>query len=285
MENIVNHSYLSAQLTDSEFNTLSVFIKDNFGIKLPHAKKVILQSRLHKRLRALEIGTFKEYITYLFSNDGIKSELIHMMDVVSTNKTDFFREKVHFDFIWDHILPKHFSKESGNRDLQIWSAGCSSGEEPYSTAMMLEEYSKNINPINYNIYAVDLSTDMLTKGANAIYTEQQLNDIPQIYKKKYLLKSKDKSSNLVRIKKEIRNKIQFQRLNLMDKDYKIATKFDIVFCRNTLIYFDRSTQEKVINNLCKNLKIGGYLFIGHSESLMNMNVPLKQIKPTIFQRI
>ena len=277
----LQYEFYKIEMTDEEFKKFSSFITKNFGIKLPEAKKVMLQSRLQKRLRKLNITSFEKYFEYLFSK-GNEQEIINMIDVVSTNKTDFFREPQHFTFLNDEILPELIHK----RDLiKVWSAGCSSGEEPYTLAILLSEFLQNYKNLTYSIFASDISLDILQKAANAIYKEEKVAEMPIELKKKYLLKSKDRTKPTIRIIPELRTKVKFNRINLMDENYNIDTIFDIIFCCNVLIYFDRTNQENIINKLCKNLVVGGYFFIGHSESLLRMDLPLRQIKPTIFQKI
>jgi len=271
-------------MSNADFNRLSAFILQEFGIKLPPAKKTMLQGRLQKRLRALSISTFKDYIDYIFSEEGKQQELIHMIDVVTTNKTDFFRENNHFEYLRDYMLPEFMRKTHGREIFKIWSAGCSSGEEPYTMAIVLQEFAKANPGFQYSIYATDISTQVLSKAASAVYPIERVNVIPLALKKKYLLKSKDKSKPNVRIVQELRKKVVFQRLNFMDNYYNIDKKFDAVFCRNVLIYFDKETQERVIGRQLNHLKSGGYYFLGHSESIMNMKLPLNQIRPTIFIR-
>ena len=158
----------SAALTDKEFDQLSEFISGSSGIKMPPVKRIMLQSRLQKRLRHLKMHSFKEYIEYLFSQEGQKKELVHMLDVVSTNKTDFFREPVHFEFIREHALPEYRHKFQRNRKMKIWSAGCSSGEEPYTIAITMEEWKSENAGFDYSIVGTDISTDILKKAVQAI---------------------------------------------------------------------------------------------------------------------
>jgi chemotaxis protein methyltransferase CheR len=286
-ENINLSDIYRAVMSSEDFKKLSSFIYQEYGIKMPEVKKTMLQSRLHKRLRELNMTSYKDYVNYVFSKEGQQTEIIHMIDMVSTNKTDFFREPVHFDFLHNTVLPELLNSNKSNRYLKIWSAGCSSGEEPYTIAMSLSEFIIQ-NPLlnfDYNILATDISTRMLKSAADAIYKEGRVEVLPVTLKKRYLLKSKDRNNPTVRIVPELRHKVNFQRLNFMDTHYNVPENFDIIFCRNVLIYFDRDTQEKVINKLCTKLKPNGYFFLGHSESITNFNVPLKQLKPTIFKRI
>jgi chemotaxis protein methyltransferase CheR len=272
------------KMSDADFNKLSVFINREYGIKLPYAKKTMLQCRLQKRLSSLNMSNFTDYSDYIFSPEGKEKELIHMVDMVTTNKTDFFREPAHFVFMQDRVLPE-FIQETGNRKLKAWSAGCSSGEEVYTLAIVLQEFLKNYSGYDYSILGTDISTRILSRAVNAIYSMERIANIPLDLKKKYFLKSKDAGNPTVRVVKELRSKARYQRLNFMDDVYDISDMHDIVFCRNVLIYFERDIQEKVINRLCQKLRYGGYFFLGHSESIMGMKVPLKQLKPTIFQKI
>lgn len=270
-------------LSDTEFNQLSNFIQSNYGIKMPLAKKIVLQGRLHKRLRELQIHDFKSYVEYVFSKGG-ENEIIHMMDVVSTNKTDFYREPIHFEFLEKELLPMLYQNK-GRGVTKVWSAGCSSGEEPYTLAIVLQEFKEKNPGFDYQILGTDISTQVLQQGANAVYKEDKIAIIPNHLKKKYFLRSKDREQAQVRVAKNLRDKVSFQRLNFMDASYNINDAFDIIFCRNALIYFERPNQETVINKLAFKLKPDGYFFLGHSESITNMAVPLKSVKPTIFRKI
>jgi len=270
-------------MTDKEFKRLSSFIQEEVGIKLPEAKKIMLQSRLQKRLRVLQIPNFKDYITYVFE-EGHKEELMHMFDVVSTNKSDFFREPIHFKHLQEEVFPKILEKRA-NQQIKIWSAGCATGEEPYTLAMVAYEYMEHHTGFDFSIVGTDISSHALQKAKHAIFKDEKVNHIPMETKKKYMLRSKDREHPTVKMNEKIKQKVQFKRLNFMESYYDMKEQFDIIFCRNTLIYFERENQEKVINRLLSHLKRGGAFFLGHSESIMGMDVPLMQIKPTIFQKI
>jgi len=272
------------RMSTNEFNKLSKLINTNYGIKMPIKKKLMLESRLRKRLKATNINSFKEYVEYLFSEEGIRKELVNMIDVVSTNKTDFYREPSHFQFLSDSVLPK-FSEDRLGKPLKIWSSASSTGEEAYTAAMVIEEFLNGKQSFNYAIHCTDISTQVLKQAVDGIYTEDRVEKIPFNIKRKYFLKSKDKLNPTVRVIPRLRKKITVNRLNLIDNIYKVPHEFDVIFCRNVLIYFDKPTQEKVINKLCSRLKKGGIFFLGHSESLTGMDTPLKTIRPTIFEKI
>lgn len=284
-EDLAISAIYKIQMPDSIFEKLSSFIYKEYGIKMPPAKKVMLQSRLQKRLKEHRMTSYEQYCDFLFSKEGEAMELIHMIDVVTTNKTDFFREPSHFDFLKQVVLPEFISKKNYHAQLKIWSAGCSSGEEVYTLAIVLSEFAEFHKRIDYSILGTDISTRILQQATDAIYTQERIMNLPMELKKKYFLRSKDRSKPLVRVIPDLRKRASFMRLNFMDNNYNVNEKFDIIFCRNVLIYFDRDTQQQVISKLCNNLKSGGYFFLGHSESITGMNVPLVQLKPTVFMKV
>lgn len=284
MELIISEAYKQT-MTDEDFGKLSTFVYEELGIKMPYAKKIMLQSRLQKRLADLKIGSFKEYIEFVFSKEGLEGEIIKMIDLITTNKTDFFRESSHFDYLTTIVLPELCSGKQNKKNIKIWSAGCSSGEEPFTISIVLREFLENHPDFDFEVFATDISLRILQKAATAIYPEERISTIPISLKRKYFLKSKDQVNKTVRLIPEIRSRVTFQRLNFMDQYYAVEKEFDIIFCRNVLIYFDRDTQQQVITKLASKLRLNGIFFLGHSESITNMKVPLGQIKPTIFRKI
>ncbi len=268
------------RLTAAEFSKLSGLVYQECGINLSESKKIMLESRLNKRLRALQMPSFKDYIQYLTGKEGMDNELVYFIDEVTTNKTDFFREHHHFDYLRDSILPQWVRERRGR--LNLWSAACSSGEEPYTLAMVLTEFNKLHKGMDFQIFGSDISTEVLQKASKAIYAMDRISGIPLPFKQKFLLKSKDKLKPTVRIVPELRKKVRFGRINFMDPVLPVEEVFDIIFCRNVLIYFDRKTQMEVLRKLTDKLRPGGYLFIGHSESLHQMDLPIGQVKPTIY---
>jgi len=280
---MLNRVSSSVKLSSGDFQRLSEFIYKQCGIKLTDTKRVLLESRLQKRLAQLNLTSFQDYYQFVISPAGRTEELVHMIDAVATNKTDFFREPVHFHFMQSDILPA-FAQQSASRVFKVWSSACSSGEEPYTIAMVLEEF-RQFHRFDYRITATDISTKILEKAIQAIYPERTIMDVSMELRRKYMMRSKDKTNTTVRMAPEIRQKVQFKRLNLMDASLDVDRDFDIVFCRNVLIYFDRKTQEEVVRKLIDHLKPGGYLFIGHSESIYHMQLPVVQIRPTIFQKL
>ncbi len=276
----------AAPMTEESFQRFSQYIHGTFGIKMPPAKKNMLQSRLQKRLRKLKIPCFEEYTDFVFSEEGMKGEVIHMIDEVTTNKTDFFREPAQFDFLIEDALPEMRARRIGiSRPLQAWSAGCSSGEEPYTISMVLSEFADSHESFNYSILATDISTKVLDIALRGIYKEEKTQPVPGNMKQKYVMLSKNRESGLARVAPEIRSKVRFRRLNFMDDDFGLDEKFDVVFCRNVIIYFDKSTQGLLIEKLCDQLLPGGYLFVGHSETLHGFKLPLDQVVPMIYRKV
>ncbi|HCL56413.1 MAG TPA: chemotaxis protein CheR [Spirochaetia bacterium] len=267
------------------FDILSRYVESHFGIQLPLHKKSMVESRLYKRLNALNLDNYEDYLHYLFSPSG-KEELFQFVNIISTHKTDFFREADHFDFLKKIILKKWtFNQIHGNL-FRVWSAGASTGEEVYSLAMTVEEFIKKEKQtnMNYHIIGTDVSTEVLAMAKKAIYSFDSVKDIPVDYQQKYILKSKDKKLELIRIIPELRAKVELKYLNFMWDEYPIQSMMDVIFFRNVMIYFNRETQEKILEKIIKHLKKDGFLIIGHSESILNFKLPLKNIQATIFQK-
>ena len=273
------------QLSDNDFRKFSAYIYDACGIKLPPIKKTMLSARLQKRLRHLKMNSCSTYLEYVLSPQGQAQELHHLIDVVSTNKTDFFREAQHFEALTSVVLPEYFSRlRHSTRPLRVWSAGCSSGEEPYTIAMVLDDFFRKYPGRTFSILATDICTQVLDKAREAIYTNEDIQPVPPPFKHRYLMRGKGNRKGSYRVVPELRSMVNFQRLNFMDQEFHIREKIDIIFCRNVIIYFDRPTQEKVLNRLCRYLNPGGFLFMGHSETLNGLRVPLVQAAPTIYRR-
>src|SRR6185369_3971333 len=274
------------RLSHGDFSRLSRFIYEECGIKMPPTKKSMLEARLGKRLRELNFRSFAEYCGHLFSRTGAE-ERVKMIDLATTNKTDFFREADHFDILSQRLLPEWRlnCSRSGARRLMVWSAGCSTGEEPYTLAMMLHEFKAGYDDFDYQILAYDISTKVLEKAALAIYREERIAPVPQHLQRKYLLRSRERESGLYRVIPELRAKVRFRRINFMESNFGVVEKMDIIFCRNVIIYFDRPTQEKLLKRFCSHIATGGLLFMGHSETLSGFDLPLVQICPTVYRKV
>ncbi len=279
---------LNEKLTDVQFNRLKNFIETTAGIKMPYSKKIMVESRLIKRLNFLKFRDFTEYIKFVFEFVDGRKEIFNLIDAITTNKTEFFRENEHFNFLRKKAVPHilvNLSKKT-DKKIKIWSAGCSTGEEVYSIAISIEEERLlGLRLSDFFIYGTDISVKVLKTAEKAIYRLDSVRSLPDFIKKKYFLKSKDKKDLLVRIKPEMREKSMFGRLNFMDDNYGLEGKFHIVFCRNVLIYFDKAIQQAIIRKILKHLDKNGFLLVGHSESLHGLDLPLKKIAPAVYVKI
>jgi chemotaxis protein methyltransferase CheR len=260
-------------------------IYDIAGIQLGPDRQVMLESRINRRLKALGLTNFAEYCSYLFGIHGQREEIVHLIDVVTTNKTDFFREPPHFTYLMQQALPEMIAHHESGRPLLIWSAGCSTGEEPYTLAMLLSDYAEQHPRFQFRLLATDISTSVLAKAENAVFTGQVAAPIPANLRQKYLMRSRSQGSELVRIVPEIRRLVEFRRLNFMDADYRVEEQAAAIFCRNVIIYFDRQTQQRILQRLTHHLAPGGYMFVGHSESLHDMNLPLTPVAPALYRKV
>lgn len=268
-------------MTDEEFENFRKIIYDEIGINLMSHKKIMLQGRIRKRLKKLGMNSYSKYYALILED---KEELLQMFNVVSTNKTEFFRENHHFDFL-NEIIPK-MAKEnlkSGNRKFSIWSSASSTGEEPYSIAMTVLNH-KELDTYKVKVIASDISTDVLTRADLGIYKTVEMNKVPSEFKEKYLT---EKGNGYSAINPEVKNLVKFRRINLKSESFPFRGEFEVIFCRNVMIYFDRETQSNIILNFLKYLKKDGYLILGSSESLpaeiADKNL-LKRIRSTIYQK-
>jgi chemotaxis protein methyltransferase CheR len=276
-----------AVMSEREFCRLSEFIYKTCGIKLPPAKRTMLEARLSKRLRALGMKGYDSYCDYLFSDSGMHEELVSMIDLVTTNKTEFFREAPHFEFLARKAIPDLIRRHGAGtqRPLFVWSAGCSTGEEPYTLAMVLSELVAVHPGFSFLVLATDISSRVLDAARNAVYDEERVAAVPDSLKRKYLLRGKNAKAGLYRIVPELRERVRFRRLNFMDGDFGMREPMDVIFCRNVVIYFDRPTQERLIRRFCGHLIDGGYLFMGHSETVHGMDLPVAPVAPTVYRKV
>jgi chemotaxis protein methyltransferase CheR len=272
------------KMSTRDFARLCELIHNQAGIHLSQEKRTMLEIRVKRRLKSLGMQSYRKYCEYLFGYEGMREEIGNLIDVVTTNKTDFFREPMHFDFLTERVLPEFESSATG-RPFLVWSAGCSSGEEPYTLAMLLSEYAQARAGFRFRILATDISTVVLERAQVGVYTEEAVSPVPGSMKRRYFMRSRDAESRRLRIVPELRRLVQFRRLNFMEGDYGLAEKADAIFCRNVIIYFERPTQESILRRLTEYLVPGGYLFVGHAETLHNMNLPLAPVAPSLYQRV
>lgn len=273
----------SAKLTDTQFIKFSALIYAKCGIHLKPEKKELLNARLGKRLRATGIDTFKAYYEYVI-HDHSGVELVHLIDSVSTNFTSFFRENVHFDYLTATVLPEYFTQNRGNGlGVSIWSAACSSGEEPYTLAMVLEDFAADNPGVRYRIRATDISTKVLDQARRGVYSMDRVSKVPEHFLKSYFQKGVGKSAGLVKVKEQLRRNVKFDRFNLMD-DFFCREEVDIIFCRNVMIYFNSDTQQALVDKFYRCLTPGGHLFIGLSESLTSIDHRFVQVASTAYRK-
>jgi len=285
-----NHETIAAPgLSSAALACFFKFITGELGIKMSPAKLPMLQSRLQRRLRVLGLNTLEEYHDLLFNSPQGEDERVHFINAITTNKTDFFREPQHFDYLVGTALPNLDPNRSkpglaGPWRFKLWCAGCSSGEEPYTLAMVLSEFAAHRPGFDFSFLATDISTNVLAHAQAGIYDEERIEPVAMALRTKYLLRSKSRTDARVRVIPELRRKMSFQRLNFMDAHYSVKDTFDVIFFRNVMIYFDKPTQEAFINKLCRNLAPGGYLFVGHSESLAGLNLPVSAVASAIYRK-
>lgn len=244
----------------------------------------MLETRLRKRITATKQESITNYINFLFSTEGQKIERELFINAVTTNKTDFFREPHHFEFMIETAIPE-LLRSKPNKVLRVWSSACSIGAEPYTLAIVLEEYKqKHRSQLqNYEIFATDISTQVLRHAQNGIYSTVDMKPVTKYLQKKYIMQSKDKNSDAVRIVPELRKKITFRHLNLM-QSFSFNKPIDIIFCRNVMIYFKKETQTDLVHRLIQQLTPGGYLFMGHSEVLEPHKFGLTACAPSVYQK-
>jgi len=271
-------------LSSNDFRRLSDLVYSECGIQITPEKQTMLEGRLRKRLRSLNLGSSAEYCSYVFSGSGHPEEIPHLIDVVTTNKTDFFRESRHFDYLLGVVVPEMFAQAGSSRRLFFWSAGCSTGEEPYTLAMVLADYAERNKGFRFQLLASDISTQVLEHAQRAIYKSELLKPVPPDLHRKYVMRSKDRTSPFQRIVPELRQLVEFRRLNLMENDFGIDEPMDVIFCRNVIIYFDPPTRAKLLNRFSRQLRPGGHLFLGHSETLNGLDVPLASVGPTVYRK-
>jgi chemotaxis protein methyltransferase CheR len=273
-------------LSNKEFELFRRLIYDSCGISLTSSKKELVKARLSKRLTKVGIDTFKDYYKYVTKTDKTGKELIHLIDSISTNKTDFFREKKHFDFLNTSLLPSLISSKTkaGIKKLRIWCAASSSGEEPYTLAMTVFNHLKPNSGWDVKILATDISTKILQKAINGIYRKELLKDIPPATISAHFSRVLYENTNCYKAKDHLRDLITFRRFNLMTPEFPFKKPFDFIFCRNVMIYFDPESQSKLASRFYDCLPKDGYLFIGHSETLSRSNTSFKYIQPAVYRK-
>jgi chemotaxis protein methyltransferase CheR len=270
------------KLSPQNFDKLAKLVNDHCGIQLPAAKRTMLEGRLRRRARALGNLRLDDLCRYIFTQGTLAEELPHLINAVTTNKTDFFREPIHFDVLENQLLPE-FAK-STNRPIRVWSTACSTGAEPYTLAMVLDAFAAKYAGFKYGILATDIDTEVLETARRGIFPRDMVKPVPVALRNAYVMEPRDKKRGDVRISPALRAAVGFAQLNLMDSAYPVGKPMDLIFCRNVLIYFSKPTQRKVVSRLVDNLVPGGYLVLGHSEGTASDDPRLSQITNTIYRR-
>lgn len=267
-------------ITDKEFRRLTAYIKSNYGINLKEEKRALVTGRLYNVLLENGFQDFSEYYEYILS-DKTGDAATTLINKITTNHTFFMREADHFSYFRDKVLP-YLSERVNDKDLRIWSAGCSSGEEPYTLAMIIDDFfGREKSGWDTKILATDISSRVLDDAKKGLYSNDEIATLPSHWRLNYF-KKLDKDNSLVIDR--IRNEIVYRKFNLMDKAFPFRRKFHVIFCRNVMIYFDAQTKYELVNRFYDSMEYGGYLFIGHSESLNRDETKFRYIMPAIYRK-
>ena len=268
-------------LSDRELNAIIALVYKKSGITLHDGKRALITARLNKRLKAVGARDFGAYLQFL-ERDTTGGELVMLLDAISTNHTSFFREAQHFDFLKKTVIPEWLT-QANRGHFSIWSAACSSGEEPYTLGIVLQETLPADERTRLRILASDLSTRVLQMAQQGIYKIERVKDIPTDLLRKYFEKGMGAQDGLARVRPELRQRVEYKQLNLLEIG-DLGQRFPVIFCRNVMIYFDRDVQQRVVSMLERHLAPGGYLFISHSESLNGITHGLKWVAPAVYRR-
>ncbi len=274
---------MAIALSDKEFRLIRDFVYERFGINLTEQKRPLMAGRLQSVLQKLRLTSFKAYYDYLLQEPGGEG-LTTLVNRISTNHTFFYREPAHFEFLQQEVLPKHMesAKRTGNKKLRIWCAGCSSGEEPYTLSMVLREYLRGeLDSWDIGILATDISGRVLQIAQHGIYTEDSLSHLPKPYRQRYFKRTEAGSWAVV---DSIKGMVVFRKFNLMRRTFPFNGKFDVIFCRNVMIYFDKATRSALVERFYKCTERGGYLFVGHSETLGRGECFYEYRKPATYRK-
>lgn len=269
-------------LTDTDFSFISKLVHEQTGIVLAEHKRDMVYSRLSRRLRTLNFRSFSQYCDFLKNGDS-GDELLQLVNAITTNLTSFFREMHHFEHLEREVLTPFFANPA-NKRLRIWSAGCSQGSEPYSIAMVLASVLERHKGVDAKILATDIDTNMLARGRSGEYRMEDLKNIPQRFHKYLQIKKREGEQGIL-MNNNLREMITFNQLNLLEGDWPMKGQFDIIFCRNVVIYFDKDTQKVLFNRYANQSKPNGWLYIGHSESLFNVCDRYKLLGKTIYKKV
>lgn len=270
-------------ISDAEFHAISHLVYKNFGIVLGNEKRSLVVGRLHGCLSRRGISSFGQYLN-LLKGDRTGEILSELVNQISTNFTSFYREPAHFEYFSEKALPEIMRSLAGRKsnDLRIWCAACSSGEEAYTLQItMMKKLGLQYSSMNAGLLATDISAKVLDHARHGIYTSEQLMHVPEATKKSYF---KTLPDGRLEVKPSLREQILFRRLNLMNDQFPFKTPFQAIFCRNVMIYFDEDTRRRLIRKFYDHLEPGGYLFIGHSETIPMDSAPFKTLQPAVYRK-
>jgi chemotaxis protein methyltransferase CheR len=274
-------AHYGPQLGDAEFDFIRHVVGENAGIVLGPNKRQLVQGRLARRLRELGLPSYEAYCEYL--RDAGPEELVGLINAITTNVTSFFRENHHFEALASYMLPEAMKRNAASRRLRIWSAGCSTGEEPHCIAMVAAEVVPSSPRYDFKILATDIDSDVVAAATSGIYPVDRMSSVSQERLKRFFHKGSGEHEGAAVAKPDLKSMITFRTLNLLHT-WPMKGPFDVIFCRNVMIYFDQPTREKLVNRFSDMLVPGGYLCIGHSESIHAGSAPFKLVGKTIYRR-
>lgn len=285
-------AFASDPLSPADFGRIAALVTEHSGIRLPVGKRSMLEGRVRRRARAAGFASIAQYCAHLFRGNGLAAELPHLVDAATTNKTDFFREPQHFQLLETRMLSELLQRRRGRGErghaggkpmLKLWSAACSNGAEAYTIAMVLADAAMARRDFEWSVLGTDICGQILTEARQAVYPTEMIAPVPPAKQLRYVMHGRAGAAPKVRIVPELRRMVRFAALNLMDRTYPFDIDFDVIFLRNVLIYFEKGDQEAVITRLTQHLRPGGFLLLGHAESMIGTELGLRQVAPATFQ--
>jgi chemotaxis protein methyltransferase CheR len=272
---------------DSGFDRFSRMVQDSIGVCLPKSKRIMVESRLRRRLVELGLKDVEAYFRHLFDNGALHDELETIFDAVTTNKTDFFREPQHFKYLTERVIPERLSRKPANNRptmVKIWSAAASNGAEAYTTAMVLAELETRQGPFEWRILGTDINQSVLSEARSAIYSDLMIQPVSEYYRDRFLLRGQGQHDGKWRVVPDLRRRVNFRQMNLIDAQYPVDTGIDVIFLRNVLIYFSQADQNRVVEKLADHLAHRGHFFVGHAEGMLVRHRGLRQVGPAIYRK-
>lgn len=284
----MSHHSVSGMTDDApRFERFSRMVQDSIGVQLPASKKVMVESRLRRRITELGLATVDDYFRHLFDNGGLTHELDSIFDAVTTNKTDFFREAEHFIHLTERIIPARLSRRqaTGRSSMfKVWSAAASTGAEAYTAAMVLADRESRRGAFEWRILGTDINRKVLLEAKRAVYSDMIVQPVPTGFRERFLMRGQGQQKGNWRVIPDLRRRVNFQKMNLMDTHYPVDRDLDVIFLRNVLIYFSEADQARVINQLSGHLAHHGHLIVGHAEGMVVRHPSLRQVGPAVYRK-